>query len=752
MEPLRLGGNDVRGLVASSAAGRPDPALRPELLAALERRGWDAAASARSPGPPATPASLAEVTDGLAEAFPLLVRVVAGHLVVWSHRTHGWAGLAVDDVAAGLADVLPPEPDGPAPAPDPLAAVRPDPDYRPSGRTPVWFVTCAQPGDGSPLALGMIQSAIRCHDGGRLLERYDLRPIRVTAEEVLAEVMASDRPGVLMLSNYIWTLPHNLALAARVRRLLPGTLTVFGGPSAPKYEQDASDFFAAHPQVDVVVRGEGEGTAPELLDALDGDPGRAEALRDVAGLTVRVGDRIVRTEDRPRLSDLDAIPSPYLTGLFDHLTGMNGIWALETNRGCPYGCTFCDWGSATLARVRKYDLDRVLAEIDWIATHGVPAVFVADANFGLYARDVEIAERLAHGRRVHGAPGSVLATFAKNTTKHTLPIVEIFTGAGLASEATLSFQTTDERTLLNIRRHNVKRQVYDEMTVDARERGLPVLSDMMLALPGSTMETLKADLEVCMDGDVTTRMFGTIVLPNSPMNDPEYRTQHGIVTDSEQQLVACDSFTREDREEMVRFRDVHRIADHFGVLRQVLRFAAAETGRRAVDVLWELYEGSLADPGRFPLTSWFMLGARRYLTVPAGWSPFLSEVRTLLVERLGVADDAALDTALAVQQALLPAPGRRFPDVAELDHDFVAYRAQHRDADGWRPLRCFGPGTLEVADPNDVCGRELKETHDVFFTVEGNRKLFAEGGFMGDDNWELDSPLARHLRGAYFPH
>ena len=44
---------------------------------------------------------------------------------------------------------------------------------------------------------------------------------------------------------------------------------------------------------------------------------------------------------------------------------------LETNRGCPYGCTFCDWGSATLSRIRKFDLDRVFAELEWCAQHEV---------------------------------------------------------------------------------------------------------------------------------------------------------------------------------------------------------------------------------------------------------------------------------------------------------------------------------------------------------------------------------------------
>ncbi len=80
----------------------------------------------------------------------------------------------------------------------------------------------------------------------------------------------------------------------------------------------------------------------------------------------------MQTAARDRIADLDSLPSPVLTGLFDGFIPAGGERAgliLETNRGCPYGCTFCDWGSATLSRIRQFDLDRVFAELDWCAEH-----------------------------------------------------------------------------------------------------------------------------------------------------------------------------------------------------------------------------------------------------------------------------------------------------------------------------------------------------------------------------------------------
>ena len=89
---------------------------------------------------------------------------------------------------------------------------------------------------------------------------------------------------------------------------------------------------------------------------------------------------------------MDVLPSPYLDGVFDHYGAAVDAAIVESNRGCPFGCTFCDWGSATNQKVRKFDLQRVKDEIEWIGRHEVRVIWVADANFGIYERDIELAE------------------------------------------------------------------------------------------------------------------------------------------------------------------------------------------------------------------------------------------------------------------------------------------------------------------------------------------------------------------------
>ena len=125
----------------------------------------------------------------------------------------------------------------------------------------------------------------------------------------------------------------------------------------------------------------------------------------IAGLSVNnVAAEAGPVAKRPRIADLNTLPSPYISGVFDDLFddryNFHAVW--ETNRGCPYACTFCDWGSATMSKVRTFPEDRLQKEIDWFADHRIQWIYGADANFGILPRDETIAEWLAATARARG--------------------------------------------------------------------------------------------------------------------------------------------------------------------------------------------------------------------------------------------------------------------------------------------------------------------------------------------------------------
>ena len=376
-----------------------------------------------------------------------------------------------------------------------LAARTPSED--PGGRIPVYFVGCIDRSQDMGfgyvnLALGMLMASVRAHRSGELNDRYYVVPhVLLTPSEALGAARTYG-PGVAFFSNYIWAHERNLRTAKRLKQVDRRFLTVFGGPQAPSYPHAAEELLTRHRAVDVLARGEGEETAADLLERLewapDGTP-ETSTLRNVRGLVFREpdGSRVLRTQDRPPIAQLSNLPSPYLDGTFDDVPREILYGAtLETNRGCPYGCTFCDWGSATRQKIRTFDLERVRAELEWMGRSGVSVIFCADANFGIFERDVEIAEMIADVARRHPSLRQITTNYAKNSTDRLAEIIRIFARAGLASEGVISIQTRDASTLHAIRRGNIETKRYDDLVEVFRSERLPLSTDLMIGLPGAT--------------------------------------------------------------------------------------------------------------------------------------------------------------------------------------------------------------------------------------------------------------------------
>ena len=701
------------------------------------------------------PTALAVTADGVQAWSPLLGRRVplSGQQV--RALVGLGAGMTADSpdaqallplVSLGVLSVRPPGHavvQGGYLKPRPAAVPRPVPPPR-TDAVPVHLV-CASHIAGVPLALGMLSASARAHDGGRLLERFDLRPVRAETATTVAEVEARPVPSVLLCSNYLWSVPENLELSRRVKELAPGSITVHGGPSTPKYPGDVEAFLADHPHVDVLVLGEGEVTIVELLDRLV-DGLDVDRVAGIPGTVVRTSSgQVVRGPDRERMASLDDLPSPYLMGLFDHLDGgVLDLMPIETNRGCPYGCTFCDWGSATMSRIRTVPMERVQAELEWIAARGVGTLFIADANFGILPRDLEIAEHLVELRSRYGAPRTVLVSFAKNQTMRAAEIVRTWIEGGIVTEGSIALQSSDGATLEIIRRKNIRVERYDELTEAFRALRLPMAVDLMMGLPGSTVDSFRADLQRCIDGELTARIYPTMVLPNSPMNEPGYRAEQAIRTDAAGIVIGTASYDDDDYRAMLRIRRLYRAGDHFGVLRHVGRWAQYDHGLAVTDLLVAIDRRVTEDPGSWPSLVWVARHLARWTVPPPGWPPFLDEVRRLLVDELGLPDDAALGTALAVQQAHLPWPGRSFPDLVDLPHDYVGwYTALRRGAADHRPLSDWGPGRLVVTDPRGICGDRVGSHLRAHEHPDVDNVMLNE--FWIADDWELESPLTRAL-------
>jgi putative methyltransferase len=349
--------------------------------------------------------------------------------------------------------------------------------------------------------------------------------IRKDPDEIVAEMV---EPDAVAFSCYVWNWEMNVEVARRVKARFPKCLIIFGVPQVPSR---MAGFFESYPFIDVVVHGEGEHTFVEVL---------RRRLRggeeDIEGASVNRGPGTgVDWKPRARIKDINVIPSPYLEGLFDDLLSLpyafQPIW--ETNRGCPYHCTYCDWGSLTFSKVSLFEMDRLNKEIDWFGDKKIDFVFGADANFGILERDLQLAKTLAEKKAATGGwPGKYRVSFAKNSTNRVVQIAEFLHSQKMDKGITLSVQSMDEDTLKTVKRTNLKIESLARFVREYQSKGIPTYTELILGLPGETYETFKAGVDQLLEAGVhdSLAIYNCTVLPNSELNAPEYREKHAIKT------------------------------------------------------------------------------------------------------------------------------------------------------------------------------------------------------------------------------
>ena len=293
---------------------------------------------------------------------------------------------------------------------------------------------------------------------------------------------------LVAFSTYVWNHRYNYKLARLVKTFNPKCTIVFGGPE-PAIEDP--ELFVKEPFMDLVIKMEGEITFRRILEDHGTD------YTHISGLLINSPTGLINTGDPIRINDLDVIPSPYLTGVFDRVMAENPdvIWnaTLETNRGCPYQCTFCDWGSLTYNKVKKFELERVYDELDWIGEH-CGFVTITDANFGMFVeRDNMIVDKLIEVQKRWGKLESFSMTWAKNQKNEVVDIVKklITESPNFGQGLTVSVQSMDNDVLENVKRRNLDQHKIDEIFALCDKNNIPVYTELILGLPGETVESWK---------------------------------------------------------------------------------------------------------------------------------------------------------------------------------------------------------------------------------------------------------------------
>jgi len=401
-----------------------------------------------------------------------------------------------------------------------------------------------------PYSAGMLWSYAQSQPD--IAAHFELGGILFLRDPLSTAFHSIKNPDVLAVSCYLWNWNYNMDLITLIKMRYPGCRVICGGPEVPSHSEG---FLEEHPDIDFLVHDEGEVTFAELLRCIRDRRNPA----GVQGISYRHKGRTVKTEPRPRLADLSVIPSPYIMGVFDTIMVNNPsiAWhaSQETHRGCPYSCTFCDWGSAVYTKIRQFDQQRLIDELEWFGHNQIDLLYNCDANYGIYKRDIELTQAMVDTKARLGYPQKFRASYAKKSDDKVFEIARLLNAAGMSKGVTLSMQSMDPHTLDVIKRKNIAIEDFRPLVERYRQHGIPTYTELIIGLPGETLSSYKAGIETLLQGGQHDNLviYTCMVLRNSEMADPAHMAQQGIV---KQRVPLMDNHSSTRPDEIPEFNDI----------------------------------------------------------------------------------------------------------------------------------------------------------------------------------------------------
>ena len=376
-----------------------------------------------------------------------------------------------------------------------------------------------------PYSVGVLQAYAQRN--AIVNNEYYFEPIIVEKTDINQAAKELSNADIVAFSSYIWNIEYNKAVAKKVKELSPKTVVIFGGHSIPC---DIVPFMKTEYYVDFAIVGEGELSFEQLLLHLVG----YIKLGNLKNIAYREGNDVICHYDENYIPT--EFPSPYQAGIFDVLIEKYGSHSaftatLETNRGCPFSCSYCDWGLNNV-KIRMIPVDRVYKDIEWISKHGVKTCYCADSNFGMFEHDFDYARALVDAKRRFGAPEKFSVSYSKNSDDRVFEITKLFSEARMLQGATLSFQSLNEKTLECIGRKNLDLEYFQRLMKRYNDSRISTYSELILGLPEETLSSFKRGIGILLERGQHRgiNVYNCELLPNSSLGQPKSIRQYCIRT------------------------------------------------------------------------------------------------------------------------------------------------------------------------------------------------------------------------------
>lgn len=416
--------------------------------------------------------------------------------------------------------------------------------------------------------------------------------IKISTEEIINFLTKHD-VDVLCVSVYIWNVDQAMNVLKEVKDLYGKPLKIIiGGPSCDAVKDEWEN---KYPWVDHFVVGQGEKAWATLVLTFLG-------LKVLDSSTPNIV-HVVKKGELPPVKEYEyefvrgIHYSPFMEcedliqELQDEYKDYGLSWPYETQRGCPYHCSFCDWNGGQSNKTQKRKEINFIDEIDFMAKNKMYNIHISDANFGMWDVDVDIMKRMVEHKKNGHNFNFVSFNMSKIINKNFKEIMHLIVEHDFNSVwLKLSVQDIHQSVLEAIDRpgdwnesKKVGLELYEKFSETKNLKKIFV--ELILGLPGQSIESFTATLDEFYSSGFVPRTYPFLLLRNAPATyNMEYRAKHGIKDDLVyelldmgidggsvkevyerpltnfiyNQIVECNTFTERDFVKMVMLDQIYR--------------------------------------------------------------------------------------------------------------------------------------------------------------------------------------------------
>jgi radical SAM superfamily enzyme YgiQ (UPF0313 family) len=382
-----------------------------------------------------------------------------------------------------------------------------------------------------------------------------------SVQEILDEIGQNE---IYLFSSYVWNYEICDELAALIKETYPTSICVLGGPQVGVHD---NKFFLTRSMYDYILTPTkpGEVFVQELIDSYFEYSG----YPDVEDLSWELRSKKTCDQFMPDYSVYEE-HLDYLTETrnYSRQHSMEPFCIIETTRGCPYACVYCEWGGGIDSKIYKKPIEIVKRDLLALKQAGFRDVYLTDANFGAFKdRDIEIFKFAWE----NGVNCTDISTMKSKDLKRRIELVDAWfavVGSGperhspvMSKEGgqalvagmddvsklefeeeyvsivpTVSIQSISDEAMKVAKRADLsyenKIKLSEHIRKRCHEEGFPVPAiELIMGMPGSTLQDFYDEWEIMWNFKAwTSYRHDYMFLPDTDLAEPDYLKKYDIKT------------------------------------------------------------------------------------------------------------------------------------------------------------------------------------------------------------------------------